>query len=234
MHCRLYRARHLGRLRRRPGEIGPAPCRFTDPRLAALGIRDARDARSDWALGGEDARKRDAGDYHAHRIALGVPEGGKDYAFGDAFPHEALSISSTACPSTKGCFVGQEVVSRMQNRGTARRRIVPVVADGRFPRAEPDHRRRRRDRHARLGRRHARAGTRYGSTAPPNSSKRARRCAPATFAVRIDIPAWARFSCSQARGLQHDRTTDATIVRCPWAGNGRRYQRYHDEEWGVP
>ena len=29
-------------------------------------------------------------DYHALRIALGVPEGGRDYAFGDAFPHEAL------------------------------------------------------------------------------------------------------------------------------------------------
>ena len=27
----------------------------------------------------------------------------------------------------KGCYVGQEVVSRMQHRGTARTRIVPVV-----------------------------------------------------------------------------------------------------------
>jgi DNA-3-methyladenine glycosylase I len=24
------------------------------------------------------------------------------------------------------------------------------------------------------------------------------------------------------------------IVRCPWAGNDPLYQKYHDEEWGVP
>ena len=28
----------------------------------------------------------------------------------------------------KGCYVGQEVVSRMQHRGTARTRIVPVIS----------------------------------------------------------------------------------------------------------
>ena len=30
----------------------------------------------------------------------------------------------------KGCYVGQEVVARVQHRGTARRRIVPVVVSG--------------------------------------------------------------------------------------------------------
>ena len=34
---------------------------------------------------------------------------------------------------TKGCFVGQEVVSRMQHRGTARTRVVPITStDGSF------------------------------------------------------------------------------------------------------
>src|SRR5690606_3694941 len=32
-----------------------------------------------------------------------------------------------------GCFVGQEVVSRMQHRGTARSRFVPVKIDGPAP-----------------------------------------------------------------------------------------------------
>jgi hypothetical protein len=32
----------------------------------------------------------------------------------------------------KGCYVGQEVVSRMQHRGTARTRIVPVTYPGGF------------------------------------------------------------------------------------------------------
>lgn len=33
----------------------------------------------------------------------------------------------------KGCFVGQEVVSRMKHRGTARRRVVTVSAGGALP-----------------------------------------------------------------------------------------------------
>jgi folate-binding Fe-S cluster repair protein YgfZ len=35
----------------------------------------------------------------------------------------------------KGCFIGQEVVSRMQHRGTARTRVVPVRYDGFAPEA---------------------------------------------------------------------------------------------------
>ena len=30
------------------------------------------------------------------------------------------------------------------------------------------------------------------------------------------------------------RATDAEIARCTWAGSDAEYQRYHDEEWGVP
>ncbi len=30
------------------------------------------------------------------------------------------------------------------------------------------------------------------------------------------------------------RATEAEIVRCSWAGGDAEYQRYHDEEWGVP
>jgi folate-binding protein YgfZ len=66
-------------------------------------------------------------DYHAHRIALGVPEGGKDLLWNDAFPHEALMDQLHGVDFDKGCYVGQEVVSRMQHRGTARTRIVPIV-----------------------------------------------------------------------------------------------------------
>ena len=66
-------------------------------------------------------------DYHARRIALGVPEGGRDYAFGDAFPHEALMDQFGGVDFKKGCYVGQEVVSRMQHRGTARTRILAAA-----------------------------------------------------------------------------------------------------------
>jgi hypothetical protein len=103
---------------------------FPDPRLAALGWRGLAEAGLASgvasAIGGFEVS---AEDYHAHRIALGVPEGGKDYAFGDAFPHEADLDQLAGVSFTKGCFVGQEVVSRMQNRASIRKRVVPVAGE---------------------------------------------------------------------------------------------------------
>ncbi|HXF53026.1 MAG TPA: folate-binding protein YgfZ [Hyphomicrobiaceae bacterium] len=111
---------------------GAAPARevatFADPRLAALGHRALVSLNDDWLLGGRDATAASADDYHDHRIRHGVPEGGKDYAFGETFPHEALLDVLNGIAFDKGCYVGQEVVSRMHHRGLARRRIVPVKA----------------------------------------------------------------------------------------------------------
>ena len=98
-----------------------------DPRLPALGWR-AIVAAEDAAEFAEEP----ADAYHARRIALGVPEGGRDFLFGDAFPHEALMDQLHGVDFDKGCYVGQEVVSRMQHRGTARTRIVPAVYEGGF------------------------------------------------------------------------------------------------------
>ena len=69
-------------------------------------------------------------DFHAHRIALGIPEGGRDFAFDDAFPHEADMDQLGGVDFRKGCYIGQEVVSRTQHRATARTRIVPVRIEG--------------------------------------------------------------------------------------------------------
>ena len=99
---------------------------FRDPRLSALGVRVLTAAPFAPAAAARHV-EASAEDYHAHRIALGVPEGGKDYAFGDAFPHEADLDQLHGVSFAKGCFVGQEVVSRMQNRASVRKRIVPVV-----------------------------------------------------------------------------------------------------------
>lgn len=100
---------------------------FADPRLPELGTRVLLAERgSAVALSCEVAT---ADDYHAHRIGLGVPEGGRDYTFGDTFPHEALFDQLNGVDFDKGCFVGQEVVARMQHRGTTRKRIVPVEGE---------------------------------------------------------------------------------------------------------
>ncbi|MGI9403038.1 MAG: YgfZ/GcvT domain-containing protein [Hyphomicrobium sp.] len=117
---------------------GKPPLSFADPRLPDMGFRELVTMRTDWALGGEDANTATQDDYHAHRIALGVPEGGKDYAFGDTFPHEALFDQLHGVSFEKGCYVGQEVVSRMANRGTARRRVVPVVGETALPESGAD------------------------------------------------------------------------------------------------
>ena len=116
-----------------PKGNGKPPLLFADPRLPGMGYREMTTLRSDWALGGETCDSATQDEYHAHRIGLGVPEGGRDYPFGDAFPHEALFDQLGGVSFKKGCFVGQEVVARMQHRGLARRRIVPVLAAGALP-----------------------------------------------------------------------------------------------------
>ena len=77
----------------------------------------------------------ESADYEAHRIAAGVPRGGLDFMFGDAFPHEVNMDRLHGVDFDKGCYVGQEVVSRMEHRGTARTRIVRVVLDDGAPEA---------------------------------------------------------------------------------------------------
>jgi folate-binding protein YgfZ len=100
---------------------------FADPRLPEMGMRILLPASVDVAsLGCAEAQEAD---YHAMRIRLGVPEGGRDYAFDDTFPHEALFDQLNGVDFKKGCFVGQEVVARMQHRGTTRKRVVPVEGD---------------------------------------------------------------------------------------------------------
>jgi folate-binding protein YgfZ len=100
---------------------------YADPRLPALGTRVmlpphlAGEAAAD--LGAELA---DAEEYEAHRIALGVPRGGMDFAYGDTFPHEADMDQFAGVDFDKGCYVGQEVVSRVEHRATARKRLVPI------------------------------------------------------------------------------------------------------------
>jgi folate-binding protein YgfZ len=107
---------------------------FADPRDEKLGTRilipeDLKQKLSD-LIGAELV---DAADYEAHRIALGVPRGGLDFMYSDAFPHETNMDRLAGVDFDKGCYVGQEVVSRMQHRGTARTRSVKVLLDDLSP-----------------------------------------------------------------------------------------------------
>jgi len=97
-----------------PGDaIGGA---FTDPRLEAMGWR---------IIGAEGEATASLDDYHAHRISLGIADS-VDIGSGQIFPHEANFDQLGSVSFNKGCYVGQEVVSRMQHKTTVRSRIVPV------------------------------------------------------------------------------------------------------------
>ncbi len=107
---------------------------FADPRSAAIGWRilvPEELAHKVADLIGADLV--DSAAYDAHRIASGVPRGGLDFMYGDAFPHETNMDRLHGVDFDKGCYVGQEVVSRMQHRGSARTRTVRVVVDGPAP-----------------------------------------------------------------------------------------------------
>jgi folate-binding protein YgfZ len=104
---------------------------YADPRLDELGFRIFLPKGTQVATAG--CAEANEADYQAWRVALGVPEGGTDYAFGDTFPHEALFDQLNGVDFKKGCYVGQEVVSRMQHRGTARKRIVPIEGASPLP-----------------------------------------------------------------------------------------------------
>ncbi|MFZ1064935.1 MAG: folate-binding protein [Pseudolabrys sp.] len=103
---------------------------YPDPRLPVLGSRImlpphlAEEAAADLGgmLAGADA-------YEAHRIALGVPRGGLDFIYGDTFSHEADMDQLNGVDFGKGCYIGQEVVSRVEHRASARSRVVPIVYD---------------------------------------------------------------------------------------------------------
>jgi tRNA-modifying protein YgfZ len=96
--------------------------RYADPRHQEMGERLISPLESTPASLSMEPEKA----YHMHRVRLGVPEGGMDFVYGDSFPHDANIDQLHGVDFTKGCYVGQEVVSRMYHRGTARTRIVRV------------------------------------------------------------------------------------------------------------
>lgn len=67
------------------------------------------------------------------RIQYAIPESGKDFALNDVFPHDINFDQLGAISYKKGCYVGQEIVSRMHHRGTARRRTLIAEAEQNLP-----------------------------------------------------------------------------------------------------
>jgi hypothetical protein len=106
--------------------VGVSPSKITggfpDPRTPTVGWRMIGEAPGDEAHG-----------YDASRIAAGLADSEADLGSGEFFPHEANLDQLGGVSFRKGCYVGQEVVSRMEHRGTARSRILPVTLAGGTP-----------------------------------------------------------------------------------------------------
>ena len=92
-----------------------------DPRGGGLGLRvigSVEDAAG-WSA--------DPLAWLTSRIAVGIAEQGPDFDPDSTYPHDIGMDLNAGVDFKKGCYVGQEVVSRMQHRGTARRRNTVVI-----------------------------------------------------------------------------------------------------------
>lgn len=105
------------------GDVEPTGLRHTD-RLGPLDLGwrviAPVEATSGWV--------QDDLAYQAARIGAGIAQQGSDFPANDAFAHDIGLDILDGIDFDKGCYVGQEVVSRMKHRGTARRR--PVIVTG--------------------------------------------------------------------------------------------------------
>lgn len=63
-------------------------------------------------------------------IPAGIPEWGRDYRDAEVFPTDVNMDRLNGMDYKKGCFVGQEVASRMYRRGKIRKRTVMVKGTG--------------------------------------------------------------------------------------------------------
>jgi len=103
---------------------------FADPRLAALGLRSIG-ARAEMPANLAGPRV-----YHQHRLALGVPEG-SDFGFEKIFALDGGLAELNGVSFTKGCYIGQELTSRMKHRATSRKRLLALTADAPLPATGP-------------------------------------------------------------------------------------------------
>lgn len=108
------------------GEPAQRAISFDDPRHAGLGRRSIA------ALAVMPGNLPGARRYHATRLELGIPEG-RDFGSEKIFALDAGLEELHGVSFTKGCYMGQELTSRMKHRATTRKRILTVTADTTLP-----------------------------------------------------------------------------------------------------
>ena len=234
----VRRARRAGDLGRRPR---PPNMACAIPTRACRRWGCAACCRRTWPTRPRPTSARscvDAADYEAHRIALGVPRGGLDFIYGDAFPHETDMDQLGRRRFRQGLLrrPGGGVAHRA-SRHRAHARGARAF-DGFAPEAGTPVRPATRPSARSARRRKAAALPCCGSTAPRTRSPPARRSSPAASRLRLVKPAWARFAwpgeAKAARMSALPLLHPDGLKRCPWPKHDPLYVAYHDEEWGVP
>ncbi len=66
--------------------------------------------------------------WHAHRLALGVPEGAAELGQDKTLWLETNAHDLNGVSFTKGCYIGQENTARMHHRGKVNRRLAVIDA----------------------------------------------------------------------------------------------------------
>ena len=100
---------------------------YADPRLAALGTRAFVPAGEPIATNASEQ------DYEAWRLSLGVPNMASDAGQDQTFMLEANFDELHGVDFQKGCYIGQELASRMKRKNGLRKRLLPVVVEGALP-----------------------------------------------------------------------------------------------------
>lgn len=95
-----------------------------DPRHTALGNRVLTESPL------PESSLQDTANYDSHRLTLGVPDSQWDFETLKAFPADAYMDLLNGVNFSKGCFVGQEVVSRMKRMTTVKKRMRGVLFEG--------------------------------------------------------------------------------------------------------
>jgi folate-binding protein YgfZ len=122
-----------------PAEAGSARAvgggvAFVDPRDLRLGAR-AILPRAEAAVLAErlGVAAGGADQYQMLRLALGVPEGGRELEVEKALPMESRFDLLNGIDWQKGCYVGQELTARMRYRALVKKRLLPVAIEGPAP-----------------------------------------------------------------------------------------------------
>lgn len=100
---------------------------FIDPRLSKLGQRVIDESHIVEAFLNINGARTDHQSYNTHSIALGVPAFGTEFDSDEIFPMDVNYDMLNGVDYKKGCFVGQEVSSRMKRKGVPRKRTVLVT-----------------------------------------------------------------------------------------------------------